>query len=313
MPYRLKSCESVPEGIKRVVDEQIERAIKELTDRELDRHESVHQARKRFKKIRGVLRLVRAELGEIYTDENAWFRDTGRELSAVRDAEAMLETLDKLRDCYAEQLKQDTFRDVQEALRKRRQALVDEELELDAAVQEIVSRLQEAGQRVQSWPLMEEGFAALGPGLQKVFSRGRRGLVAAYGEPTVENFHEWRKRVKYHWYHCRLLREVWSDLMDGYCKSLKRLSDLLGDDHDLAILRQTLLAQPEAFGSKHAIQVLLGIIESRQGDLRAQAEILGQRVYAEKSKRFHKRMARYWEAWRTEAQRSNVAVGEALV
>jgi CHAD domain-containing protein len=105
MPYRLKAHESVPEGIKRIAGEQIERAIKELTDSELDPHESVHQARKRFKKIRGVLRLVREDLGEIYSDENAWFRDTGRELSAVRDAEAMLETLDKLRDGYDEQLK----------------------------------------------------------------------------------------------------------------------------------------------------------------------------------------------------------------
>jgi CHAD domain-containing protein len=202
----------VPEGITRIAGEQIERAIKELTDSELDPHESVHQARKRFKKIRGVLRLVREELGEIYSDENAWFRDTGRELSAVRDAEAMLETLDKLRDGYDEQLKKDTFHDVWEALRKRRQALANEELDLHAAVKEIASRFPETKQRIQCWPPREEGFAAVGSGLKKVFSRGRKASAAAYAEPTAENFHEWRKRVKYHRYHSRLLQDVWPDL-----------------------------------------------------------------------------------------------------
>jgi CHAD domain-containing protein len=148
--------------------------------------------------------------------------------------------------------------------------------------------------------------------LKKIFSRGRKALAAAYAEPTAENFHEWRKRVKYHWYHSQLLQNVWPDLMDGYRKSLKRLSDLLGDGHDLANLRQILLAQPEAFGGNHDIQVLLGVMERRQGELQAQAETLGQRVYAEKSKRFHNRIDCYWEAWQSETQRSAVRAGDAL-
>jgi CHAD domain-containing protein len=190
--------------------------------------------------------------------------------------------------------------------------LADEELDMHAAVKEIASRLQEAKQRIQCWPLREEGFAAVGPGLKKIFSRGRKALAAAYAEPTAENFHEWRKRVKYHWYHSQLLQNVWPDLMDGYRKSLKRLSDLLGDGHDLANLRQILLAQPEAFGGNHDIQVLLGVMERRQGELQAQAETLGQRVYAEKSKRFHNRIDCYWEAWQSETQRSAVRAGDAL-
>jgi hypothetical protein len=29
-----------------------------------------------------------------------------------------------------------------------------------------------------------------------------------------EHFHEWRKRVKYHWYHLGLLRELWPASME---------------------------------------------------------------------------------------------------
>ena len=81
MAYQFTNTESVPEGIRRVVREEIDAAIHELTDKEMDPHEGVHQARKRFKKIRAVLRLTRQELGEVYSIEAPRFRDFGRKLS----------------------------------------------------------------------------------------------------------------------------------------------------------------------------------------------------------------------------------------
>jgi len=68
MAYRLKKNETVGKGTRRIVREQIDRAA-DLTNDQMDRHEAVHQARKRFKKIRGSLRLVRSELGKTYGTE----------------------------------------------------------------------------------------------------------------------------------------------------------------------------------------------------------------------------------------------------
>ena len=41
-------------------------------------------------------------------------------------------------------------------------------------------------------------------------------MDAAAKDPTADNFHEWRKRVKDHWYHSRLLWPVWQKPMKAF-------------------------------------------------------------------------------------------------
>lgn len=60
MAYALaQDDDTVEAGMRRIAAEQIERAIAEIDDTGLDRHETVHQVRKRCKKVRGLVRLVR--------------------------------------------------------------------------------------------------------------------------------------------------------------------------------------------------------------------------------------------------------------
>ena len=66
----------------------------------------------------------------------------------------------------------------------------------------------------------------------------RRLPVRLSGE--MSDLHDWRKRVKDLWYHERLLAPTCGPTVRGHAKELDRLSDLLGDDHDLALLRHEL-------------------------------------------------------------------------
>ena len=88
MPFHLLAKETVEDGIKRIVSEEIARAIKDIDNRRLKRTEAIHEVRKSCKKIRAVLRLVRPQFEETYQFENAWFRDTAKGLAELRDAEA---------------------------------------------------------------------------------------------------------------------------------------------------------------------------------------------------------------------------------
>lgn len=302
MSYRLTAEETIPQGIRRIVYEQIDKAATELTDDALSRHESVHQARKRFKKIRGVLRLVRPALGEVYQAENTCYRDMGRELSRIRDATALIETYDRLHDTYEDYLDADALQPIRETLVERRQVIVDEKEDLEERIQSVQAGLHDARERVADWPLTTDRFSSLGPGLKKTYRRGRKAFAKAYETPTAERFHEWRKRVKYHWYHTRLLQNVWSRLMKSYRRSLKDLSDLLGYHHDFAVFRRTLLDQPDAFGGRRDLQVLLGLIDRRRLELEARSEPLGQRIFTEKPEHMHTRIHAYWDAWRKETR-----------
>jgi len=96
MAFQLKPQESVRKGIKRLVRKQIDTALEGLRTQDTS-DPVVHEARKCFKKVRALLRLVRDELDDkVYRDENTCFRDAGRPLTAVRDAKVLIEALDKV-------------------------------------------------------------------------------------------------------------------------------------------------------------------------------------------------------------------------
>ncbi|MCA1805567.1 MAG: CHAD domain-containing protein [Xanthomonadaceae bacterium] len=106
---------------------------------------------------------------------------------------------------------------------------------------------------------------------------------------------EWRKPVKDHWHHSRLLMDVWPSLMKPYAKEMKRLSNLLGDDHGLALFRERLGELPEDTLPESITETLHWSIEHRQNMLHGEAYRVGYRVYAEKSKRFRQRIESWWE------------------
>ena len=183
MSYRFAAGQEPAQEIKRVVCEQIDQAIQELTDDHMDRHKGVHQARKRFKKIRALLRLARHELGEVYQNENQIFRDLGRQLSQARDAEAMIETFDSLCDTYKDQLRSTDFQAVRNTLEQRRQTIADEQVNLDKQIETAVHALQEAKPRVRSWPLHVEKYQDLLSGLRQTYRYGRKARLQAYRKP----------------------------------------------------------------------------------------------------------------------------------
>lgn len=303
MAFYFRANEDVEDGIRRIVSEQIDKAIAEIDDRELDRHEAVHQVRKRCKKIRGVLRLARPALGKTFSRENALFRDAARDLSYARDAEAIIETVDDLVSTFKKQVERKAFTSVRRVLTERRRRIAEDRAAIEKKLVEFRQRMCEAKDRLKDWKLKTEEFDAIGPGLTKTYRRGRKAMARALKNPTVENYHEWRKRAKYHWYHCRLLQRIWKPVMREIRNEAKKLSDLLGDDHNLAVLRKTLLDSADEFGSKRTLQTLLALIDRRSAELRTKAETLGKRVHADKPKQLGARFRKCWNAWKEEKQK----------
>jgi CHAD domain-containing protein len=299
MAFRILADESVEEAVQRIAREQLDSAIDEINDQGLNRHVVVHQVRKRCKKIRGLVRLVRPQFEDTYDHENAWYRDAAQQLSYVRDAQSIIDTFDKIMDHFQDQIDHKAFAPVRKRLTNRRKKVAKDEAGLRERLDVFLERLHEGRERVAAWRLREKGFSAVQGGVTKTYARGCTAMTKAYQKPSTENFHEWRKRVKYHWYHMRLLQSVWQAPMQARCDAADLLSDYLGDDHDLSILRETLLDRPADFGGEATLQALLGLLTQRQVELRAQAKLLGVRLYAEKPQRFSKRLHSYWNAWRS--------------
>ena len=313
MSYRIEKFEDLEEEITRIAREQVGKAIEEFRDTEMERHEAVHQARKRFKKIRGLLRLVRGELGGRYSDENKFYRDLGRKLSYVRDAQAMIETFDMLAEKYPGEFSSDPFVLLRERLEKRLDDVARNEVGLNTIIDEVVQSLEHGRERIAEWSLSREGFKNIKPGLRKVYKRGCEGLYRSLDSLTVENLHDWRKRVKYLWYHSRLLREIWPEMMNIYIDEAKKLTDYLGDDHDLSVFLELLEEDESLISEKEAKRTLENIIDREQSTLRTRAIFLGRFIYAEKPRYYTRRIKTYWQARIKAAGDSSRAITAASV
>jgi len=103
----------------------------------------------------------------------------------------------------------------------------------DAVIENVLSDLRAARPRIDKCASQIQKFAAVAPGLATTFRQCQRAFRAAYEDPLPENFHEWRKRAKDHWYHIRLLENLWTAAMEAYESSLKTLDQCLGADHNL--------------------------------------------------------------------------------
>lgn len=300
MSYRLETHEPIPDGIKRIALEQIDRALAQLTQQPEGQDEAVHDARKRFKKVRAVLRLVRDEIGnDVYHRENTCFRNAGRRLAAVRDSAVMLETLDYVVTHANGQLDPTAVIKIRHRLTYTYDYLINRVLEDESALAIVTDMIQRARARVNSWPIKHEDFSALGDGLRRVYKRGRHRLADAYADPTPANFHEWRKRTKYLWYHTRILKPLWPDVLDEVANEVHDLSDRLGLDHDLAVFREKIGDLPE-LTENGQLEVFGNAIRQQRTRLQAAARPLGNRIYAEKTTAFVNRFAGYWDAWQRE-------------
>jgi CHAD domain-containing protein len=295
MSFRLKGEKAIGAQLSRLVASELRKSSDGVAGRALREH-SVHDARKRVKKIRAVLHLLRKELGDDYQKLNERVRSAAHRLSAVRDADALLGMMKDLRQRFRDVITPAIAHTATATLKGRRrtayarragrqlgivrQTLVRSKRPLRSTIRDVASR------------------RAMRDGVQRGYRRARRAMTKATAAQSEDaQFHEWRRRVKDHWYQLRLIEGVSRRArtnVHGRVRSLKRLQDCLGDDHNLVVLRGTILEQPHRFGKPEAIAAILGCVDQRQAVLRRRAVRRGRKLFSRKPSSFRKLISRSW-------------------
>jgi CHAD domain-containing protein len=294
MGYRLSFDDPVPAALHATALELVEDAIATAGDGIAeDPVAGIHEVRKDIKKARSLLRLVRCDMpAKAYRRENRHLRDTARGVSGVRDADVLLETVDKLAERYVGRLPKRAFTTLRRQL--GREAGDSGEVAGESVSETLVAALDQTRHRIDSWGLERCDEATLRAGAVRAYARGRDALAVVEQERSVEALHEWRKRVKDLWYHQRLLRNAWDEQLKATAQESHRLADLLGDDHDLAVLAERAADWPGSAALDN--ETLLSLIAERRAELQHEALELGRRVYAEKPKAYGRRLGRYLAA-----------------
>jgi hypothetical protein len=271
--------------LPRVAEARVGHAVSLLRESE-DPGFAVHEARKDLKKTRAAIRLVRGALGRrLYRRENRHYRDIGRGLSRFRDAEAILECLDDLEDWAGETARFSGLRAMFVA--ENRACRSDGSIRRAAAV--AADHLEWGLGRIGDWPLPVEEERAeelVAGGLERTYRRGRDSFAAVQEDPEDERLHDWRKRSKDLWYQLALIERRGPPVAGELADSAHDLSTLLGDDHDLAVLRAEVLAHPDDFSWPGEHRRLLELIARRRDQLQGKATAAGRSIYAEEPEVF---------------------------
>ena len=291
--YRLRDGHALADEVRRAAAGRAGHALEQLGD-ELEREpgEAVHTARKDLKKLRSLLRLVRSELGDdLYERSNDELREAGRALGGMRDADVLIETLEDVLGDHEDLIEEGVAVGLRGDLLGQR-ARAASETAMRRAAADATARIESVADEIPDWP--DVSTEAVAAGLVRAYRRGRKRWREAEDDPTAERLHELRKRAKDHWYHVRLVRDAWPEPLKARADEVHRLADLLGDDHDLAILAERaaeVITEPDDRAD------LLAAVEEPRRELQREAFSLAARVYAERPKAFDRRMSALLEAW----------------
>ena len=287
----------------------LDRAIDAITVKGGPGDEEVHTARKAMRRLRGLLRLVRDDLGPVYAAENAVLRDTARLLSDVRSSAVAGTALTELMKHFGPMLADGIYNDLAEQLEQRHRDIAARTLENRLVLAGVTSNLRHARTRLAAFPtspgtdlgyhgpLLPNDSELLVRGMARTYERGLIAMKEAAANPFPEQLHEWRKRVRYLRYQMESLAPAWPEVMSGLCRSLDDLAESLGHERDLWELSETVRREPDLCDEDAARELLSALTLESRHSMRERSFRAGTRIYVEAPETFARRIQTYWDAW----------------
>ncbi|CUX62024.1 MULTISPECIES: CHAD domain-containing protein [Agrobacterium] len=284
MPFRIDPKKPFGDEIRRAGLELIGDAVTILRDQPSGSREAVHDARKRFKRLRALYRLIRKAAPDFAREENARFRDIARSLAFARDATALVETAEYLEAFALSDTQGEALRSVTIMLRERRDDALDHEAGLDEAIAAAITGCEAGRERLEAVSLPDDvkrTARLVKTSWAKQRGKARKALSCCREQADVEHFHELRKAGQTYWMHLGLMRRIWPSAMRAKRADTKRLVDILGHEHDLSVLAAIADREPDRFGNGERLALLLAAIIERQQALRAEGLELADEVFSE--------------------------------
>src|SRR6478735_980281 len=289
--FSLDPAVPMSEAVRRVASDEIDAAYAALASPP-ERHKGVHDARKCLKRLRSLLVLIRPGLPEpVFLSLTYRLKTLARGLAPARDAAALLDAVEKFARAEGER-DASPIPALRAWLHKRRQAA---KRSLDGRTASDAMRglfgLRPAMANLAVYP---DAFVPVALGLRDSYRSGRKAFARAIDSGSDNDFHEWRKTLQYHWRHIQLLTPCWPSELTARVELSRSLSQILGDDHDIAMLQQLVSAPTMVFASPEGTAAFLKRCRSQQRALRRDAKMLGERLFAERSQPFAERIEAYW-------------------
>lgn len=294
MSYRIDPRLPLTGEVRRILAEEIGKALVHL-DAAHDRPEqALHKCRKRLKNVRALLRLVRSGDETFCRTENQCYRQVSALLAGPREATALVETIDRLAASFPEHGAGGGLDEVRDRLVARQQDLHGG-AGLGAAIGAAIAACEEGIGRIDALAFPdqpEQAADVLAEGARITLRRARKALDKAGSRGEADDFHDLRKAAKTHGMHLSLLGRLWPTPIKARRKAVDELGEKLGELHDVFVLRTLLEADDRPLGSPQETRLLSKLLKRSEKSLKKTCLAAAADLFGDSPRRSTRKLAR---------------------
>ena len=290
--FVLAPGESLSGGLKRVLLGEIVTAREALADPTIEREEAVHRVRRRLKRARSLLSLLEEVPGSNRADRAEQARDAARLLAGARDADVLVREARRIL-ARAEGATVAAAGVMVDRLERER-----EEAHRDLPALDVVAgRLRACEADARSLPDRFEAGRLIAEALLATYRRGRRDWRELGEGISIEAMHDWRKRVKRRRHLSALVPIETPVTTRAIQRDLEDLGEILGDEHDLAVLEARLHRDGGLLRPREGSDAVADIVARRRRKLTRKALELGEELYGLRGREVAAALAGLRELW----------------
>ncbi|UVK39575.1 CHAD domain-containing protein [Mesorhizobium sp. AR10] len=294
MSFRIDPRQPLTGEVRRILTEEVGKALVHL-DAARDRPEqALHKCRKRLKSARALLRLVRSGDETFCNTENQCYRQVAALLAGPREATALVETIDRLAAAFPVHSAGGGLDSVRDRLVARQHEL-HEGAGLDAAIRAAIAACEEGIGRIETLALPyqpEQAADVLAEGARVALRRARKALDKAGSRGKADDFHDLRKAAKTHGMHLSLLGRLWPTPIKSRRKAVDELGERLGELHDVFVMRALLEADDRPLGAPEETRLLGKLLKRSEKSLKKTCLAEAAQLFGDSPKRSTRKLAR---------------------
>lgn len=288
--FSLKPGKPIKHELRRIARKELDGASKRLR-RGYSNDSDVHESRKSVKKVEALTRLMDQMGFAPPRKKMKRLRAARRALSRLRDADAMIETFDRLRSRFADRIPEHTARVIRTHLVKEKTTIARRAEASAGSLARAGKALRKLKRSVNEWTSFSIDLSDLPPVLAHSFRASRKAMRQAQLHGRATDYHDWRKSVKDLEYQLRLVERLVAG-MGTPIEEFRGLETALGEEHNLVVLRTRLTHDKELRSMKSQIVDLIAMSTALQEELRRAAVVLGVRLFTSSPKQFEKDLRR---------------------
>ncbi|WP_421915222.1 CHAD domain-containing protein [Mesorhizobium sp.] len=294
MSFRIDPRLPLTGEVRRILAEEIDKALVHLDAAPSQPEQALHKCRKRLKSVRALLRLVHSGNETFCAAENQCYREVAGLLAGAREATALIETIDRLAAEFPQECAGGGLNTVRERLVKNQEAL-HAGADLAATIEAAIAACEAGRSRIGtlSLPDMPEQAAdVLAEGARLTLRRARKALDTAGSRGDADDFHDLRKAAKTHGMHLSLLGRLWPTPIKARRKAVDELGERLGELHDVLVMRALLDADDRPLGPPRETRLLAKLLKRSEKHLKKACLKEAAELFGDSPKRSTRKLAR---------------------